>query len=244
MPQGIDDFTIVLPELTDMATCGLETQSAWLTTSPDKTILALRWAIFCPTPKWRPQRPADGKVVGRKVHDLAVDLGVSAAKRSYFFLMRSSSFLRSFSVIGVRCVSPADTALGFPFLSMRVLRHCALAWLAFLPPMTCVRQHWYFYQETAVRSRTPSLTFNRYIGSEVSASPEAEPKETFNGKTPSSSCDVVPCDTSSCSIPASEQPNISPYPRKTIRCRIFPCQEYWHVCVPEEPAERGPTAEG
>src|SRR5258708_21583423 len=24
MPQGIDDFTIVLPELTDMATCGLE----------------------------------------------------------------------------------------------------------------------------------------------------------------------------------------------------------------------------
>ena len=24
MPQGIDDFTIVLPELIDMATCGLE----------------------------------------------------------------------------------------------------------------------------------------------------------------------------------------------------------------------------
>src|SRR5258705_4861744 len=24
MPQGIDDFTIVLPELTDMGTCGLE----------------------------------------------------------------------------------------------------------------------------------------------------------------------------------------------------------------------------
>jgi hypothetical protein len=28
--------------------------------------LALRWAIFCPTPKWRPQRPAHERVVGRK----------------------------------------------------------------------------------------------------------------------------------------------------------------------------------
>src|SRR5258708_38284627 len=103
---------------------------------------------------------------------------------------------------------------------------------------------WYFYEGAGVRSRTPSSTFNRYIGSEAPASPDAEPKETFNGKTPSSSRDVVPCNTSSCSIPASEQPNTSPYSCKTIRCRIFPGQEYWHVCVPEEPAERGPTAEG
>ena len=144
-------------------------------------------------------------VVSRKVHDLAVHLGVSAAKAVVFFL--------------------------------DALCH-------FCPRCHESEQHWYFYQETATRLRTPSLTFNRYIGSEVSARPEAEPKETFNGKTPSSSCDVVPCDTSSCSIPASEQPNISPYPCKTIRRRIFPCQEYRHVCVPEEPAERGPTAEG
>jgi len=141
-------------------------------------------------------------------------------------------------------VSPADTALGFPFLGMRVLRHCALAWLTFLPPMTCVRQHWYFYQRTAIRSRTIiNFTEHRPRGS-ASASPEAEPKETCNGKTAPSSCDVVLCNTSSGPLSASEQPNTSPYPCKTIRCRIFPCQEYWHVCVPEEPAERKPTTEG
>ncbi len=101
--------------------------------------------------------------MGRKVHDLAVDLGVSAAKAVVFFpdaLVEIPPL--TFAVIGVRCVSPADTALGFPCLGMRVLRHCALAWPPFLPPMTYVRQHWYFYQETAVRSRTTSLTFNRY----------------------------------------------------------------------------------
>jgi hypothetical protein len=37
-------------------------------------------------------------------------LGYLRRRRSYFFLMRSSSFLRSFAVIGVTCVSPADAA--------------------------------------------------------------------------------------------------------------------------------------
>jgi len=82
------------------------------------------------------------------------------------------------------------------------------------------------------------------MGSDTSATPEAEPKETFDVKAPSSGCDVVLCNTSSGPISASEQPNISPYAGTTIRCRIFPCQEYWHVCVPEEPAERKPTTEG
>ena len=119
-----------------------------------------------------------------------------------------------------------------------------LAWLPFLPPMTCVRQHWYFYQRTAIRSRTIiNFTVHRSRGF-ASPSPEAKPKETFNGKTPSSGCDVVLCNASSGQISVSEQPNISPYPCETIRCRTFPCQEHWHVCVPEEPAERGPTAEG
>jgi len=45
----------------------------------------------------------------------------------------------------------------------RRIRNCPLvtfplAWLPFLPPMTCVRQHWYFYQETAVRSH-PIINF-------------------------------------------------------------------------------------
>jgi hypothetical protein len=67
----------------------------------------------------------------------------------------------------------AATAFGFPFLGMRVLRYCALAWLTFLPPMTRVRQHWYFYQRTAIRSRTIiSFTVHRPRGS-ASASPEA-----------------------------------------------------------------------
>jgi hypothetical protein len=51
------------------------------------------------------------------------------------------------------------------------------------------------------------------------------------------SCSFLLCNTSSGTIPAKWQYNISPYHGQTIRCRIFPCEEYRHVCLPEEPAE-------
>jgi hypothetical protein len=90
---------------------------------------------------------------------------VSPAWRSSQPKSKSPSFLRSFAVIGVRCVSPADTALGFPFLGMRVFRHCALAWLTFLPPMTCVRQHGISTSRQRY-GRAPSSTL-RYTGPEA-----------------------------------------------------------------------------
>src|SRR5258707_7081291 len=40
--------------------------------------------------------------------------------------MDLSIFLRSLRAIGVKSVSPSHTALGFFFLGMRVLWHCAL----------------------------------------------------------------------------------------------------------------------
>ena len=47
-------------------------------------------------------------------------------KRSYFFLIELSIFLRSFAAIGVKGVSPSHTDLVFLLLGMRVLRHCVL----------------------------------------------------------------------------------------------------------------------
>jgi hypothetical protein len=75
------------------------------------------------------------------------------------------------------------------------------------PALLLIRCH--ASDNTGIFARRPrhgrtASSFNRFMDFEASARPEAEPKETFDGETPSSSCDVVLCNTSSYSVPASE----------------------------------------